>query len=120
MSDLKNKIMKQQKELNALLNAQAKQYRNLSICCAKCGIGNKVEDLVIREHQHYVAPYSCTGGDYWTLGDNPDRSFVCKNCGVTNRMIGSSNNSIYWLFKQYVKHELAYNLEDEKWINNHD
>lgn len=31
----------------------------------------------------YTEPYSCTGGDYWNLGEG---RFICPKCGAVNRL----------------------------------
>lgn len=120
MSKLNEDIEKAQKQLDKLKNKQDKQYKNIGVLCAKCGHGNKVKDITIRQHQYYVEPYGCTGGDYWTLGTNPDRSFICGKCNIVNRMFGYEDDSIYWILKPFLKHETVYELEEENWINNHD
>lgn len=116
---LDKEIEEAAKKLNELERLKTAQMKSLMVECASCHQGIKVGDVLVRLHQYYVEPYSCTGGDYWTLGDNPDRSFVCPHCNVTNRLFGHYSSSSYQLLRPYLKHETVYALEEKNWINTH-
>lgn len=42
-----------------------------------------VSDLVYIQTRWYIEPYSCTGGDYWNMGEG---QFVCPKCGAKNSL----------------------------------
>jgi hypothetical protein len=101
-------IAKAEKALAEAKAAKHSQIGNIMVPCSSCEGGNQVKDMLVRVHEHYVDPYSCTGGDYWTWNENSDRSFICSHCGATNRLFGHYNpSSLYWLIKDYVKHEVV-------------
>lgn len=49
-----------------------------------CGAVLNVADLTYLQTHWYVAPYSCSGGDYWREGEG---QFCCPKCAEKNRLI---------------------------------
>lgn len=49
-----------------------------------CGRILAVHTLQYIQEHHYISPYSCTGGDYWSVSD--DAAFICPKCGYRNRL----------------------------------
>jgi hypothetical protein len=53
-----------------------------TITCPSCKKRTQLRKAtVIREH-HYIRPYSCSGGDYWTFSEY---NFYCNKCDSFNR-----------------------------------
>lgn len=48
-----------------------------------CGASFKVSSLTYIQTHWYTPPYSCTGGDYWNMGEG---QFKCPTCGALNRL----------------------------------
>lgn len=69
-----------QAELRAELDEARRRKR---IKCEKCGKGTQVSKLIYVQTRWYVAPYSCTGGDYWKDGEG---QFMCPKCEHVNRL----------------------------------
>jgi transposase-like protein len=106
MNNHDENIAKAEKALAEARAAKRTQMENIMVPCTACGQGNRVGNMLVRIHEHYVHPYGCTGGDYWTWGKDSDRSFVCQHCETTNRLFGHYNeSSLYWIIKDFVKHE---------------
>lgn len=50
---------------------------------APCGQRSLFSKWKFIQEYYYVAPYSCTGGDYWLPGES---KLVCPKCGHVNRV----------------------------------
>jgi len=48
-----------------------------------CGKKLAISRLTYIQTHWYVAPYSCTGGDYWNSGEG---QFFCPECKKLNRL----------------------------------
>lgn len=69
-----------QREIQTL-EAKLKDQRSRKYwCCAKCKRRTQIRHLKIEVVLFYVRPFSCTGGDYWTEGKQPDFYVKCPKC----------------------------------------
>lgn len=53
------------------------------IRCVHCGKRTMVSKMTFIQTHWYVAPYGCTGGDYWSAGEG---AYDCPKCGERNRL----------------------------------
>jgi len=101
-----------------------------TITCPSCKKRTQLRNAtVIREH-HYIRPYSCSGGDYWTFSEY---KFYCEKCDSFHRAyIGSWDKEwhddkklkpealkekrvqLYLLIKEYISYfgEVLNNYDD--------
>jgi hypothetical protein len=70
-------------EAAGLRAALEDKKRKKLIVCSACGKRTCVSALTYIQTHFYIAPYSCTGGDYWKQGEG---AFVCPKCGARNRL----------------------------------
>lgn len=69
------------------LTAQRQELRKNKLWeCPECKKRTKISKLGILVKQFYVEPYSCSGGDYWIEGDNPDYCINCPKCDKEIRL----------------------------------
>lgn len=77
----KEKLIKKQiQELEEKLT-QCRDRR--TIMCPSCEKRTPVNQATIVRRYHYVRPYSCTGGDYWTFSN--EYLFYCSKCDSFHR-----------------------------------
>lgn len=68
----------------------------VEVRCEHCKELVPIAECVLLKHEHYVAPYSCSGGDYWQLNDNRSIRCRCGNQGLINSStIGTGALEIY-------------------------
>ncbi len=79
------KIEKDIKKLNKELRL-TKQSQLLQ--CGNCEKTSKVKDWVLIRDHHYIRPYSCTGGDYWSFSN--EYHLVCPECQGIGRIYKGS------------------------------
>ncbi len=65
-------------ELKDLKNEQEQIRNNKTLCCPHCEKRTQIKKLTIVDAHHYIRPYSCTGGDYWTFSD--EYYVICPKC----------------------------------------
>ena len=76
----------------ALLEAQeeelhAAQGRRFLKCLRKvCGRKSRLSKWIFIVNHHYIAPYSCSSGDYWVRSKGSE-DLVCPHCGHEHRRI---------------------------------
>lgn len=66
----------------AQLNADSLWSCTSSVHGVGCGSLNRVGDTVAIQSHYYIAPYSCTGGDYYLPGELYP---ICPKCSLRNR-----------------------------------
>lgn len=114
---MKYVISKKEKDLQKQLD-DVKQHllieqRKRKIACGKCNKLMQIGKLDIVDVEGYVAPYSCTGGDYWT---HSYYEFECPHCKATYRLSPSSfqwkeeDGEHYWrqVFYNWIENNLGY------------
>lgn len=62
--------------------------------CPLCKRGTQIGRLHLIAMKFYVAPYSCTGGDYWIVGDRPEYKIHCPKCDRNVREIDSDSRGV--------------------------
>lgn len=78
-----NKIENIDKEIAALRERKVQLLKNKTIKCPKCEKRTALKNATIISNYHYVKPYGCTEGDYWTFSDN--YHYYCNKCGNFTR-----------------------------------
>lgn len=64
-----------------------------------CGAHLHIADLTYIQTHFYIAPHSCTEGDYWKQGEG---AFICPACGHRNRLYDSpAVEALKRYFKDY-------------------
>ena len=72
------------KEIADLQDEREKLRANKQLMCDGCGKRSQIKKWIVIRNYHYIRPYSCSGGDYWT--DSEDYNLVCPKCGSTGRV----------------------------------
>lgn len=72
--------IEQQLELAKRMRHAASRRRKIR--CTSCGKLHIVGKLTYIQTHHYVKPFGCTGGDYWTESEG---QYICPSCGHRNR-----------------------------------
>ena len=90
-------------ELNKQLKS-AKKSRRWK--CPHCAKATSVGKLPLEVVKFYVSPHGCTGGDYWTEGEDPDFHITCPKCEreVREYYCRSGGEARYALVKKYRNH----------------
>ena len=122
----KTKLEKIEEQI-ASLELQKIKLKNATVAkCTHCHKGTQISKLVYYQPMYYVAPYSCTGGDYWE--EYKDESlWVCPKCNKFVwlidfegwRAIDNDNDIRHPINKQAAKlRELKYYFKQVKKIYN--
>ncbi len=61
---------------------------NKTWLCPHCNKRTQIKKLTIVDAYHYIRPYSCTGGDYWTFSN--EYYVVCTKCDSAVRSFTGS------------------------------
>lgn len=73
---------KREKEIIASIEAlkleREKIKSNKTLACPHCNKRTQLKKLTVVNAYHYIRPYSCTGGDYWTFSN--EYYVVCSKC----------------------------------------
>lgn len=90
-----------EKQIELLKQKLAKTRKNKKFRCPNCNQITPLRKLDLLISQFYVEPYSCTGGDYWTEGDNPTYYITCPKCNKENRIYSCLKGPLYQFVKEY-------------------
>ncbi len=75
-----------------LLNAEQEKIKgNKTLLCPHCKKRTQIKKLTVVDSHHYVRPYSCTGGDYWSFSN--EYYVICPKCDSANRTYTGSYES---------------------------
>lgn len=96
------KKLRETGSIQSQLNAALARKRLL---CHHCGKRSTVGKTTYVQTRFYIAPYSCTGGDYWQAGEG---RFVCLHCGYENRLWPEARQWIAELKDLFAKVEDVY------------
>ena len=89
------------KSLKAVDDKIATEQSKIVINCTSCHKQHPIGELVYIQTHWYVQPYSCTGGDYWNVGEG---QFKCPSCGFLNRLYNREEyEALKYRFKEIVK-----------------
>jgi len=119
------------------LQAERESVRSQkTITCPSCTKRTQLRNAVIIREHHYIRPYSCSGGDYWTFSD--EYKFYCKKCDSFHRVYTGSFDKewmddkkfkpealketrvqLYLLIKEYISYfgEVLDNYDDNLTID---
>ena len=92
-------LLKQRKQLDSQIDKlrMAKPWR-----CLACERTTQVRFLTLIVENYYIEPYSCTGGAYWTEGENPTYRIKCPKCNQEIRLYHSRyEHTKEWLATKY-------------------
>ena len=90
-----SKKEKELKEQIAKLQAELVNVRsNKTVLCQHCKKRTRLSKATAIRCYHYIAPYGCTGGDYWTFSH--EYSFYCAKCESFNRAYVGSWDKLDW------------------------
>lgn len=96
----------QRAELDAqrakLIERIQKQRSRKMIQCTCCKKLYRICDLEFVQTYHYIDPFGCNGGDYWTPSEG---GFLCPDSNVRNRFLFSS----YWDAPYEKRNNFEYN-----------
>lgn len=81
---IETKISKLEKELDKLRELKKEKDARKMVTCGRCKKKSQIRKVTYIQTYWYVKPYSCTGGDYWCMGEG---QFICPKCGVRNRLL---------------------------------
>jgi rubrerythrin len=98
------------KQIKDLQEQKERLRSNRKWKCPSCGKGTAISKLTVQVVEYYVEPYSCTGGDYWTSGENPEYNIECPKCNSTVRE--THCRSSYYNFVNYH----IDNFKEKTWI----
>lgn len=74
---------------------------NSYFTCPNCEKKTKVKNVTLVARQHYVEPYSCSGGDYWTF---QEWVIACPKCNNGIRSYDKKSE----LFRFIKEHEFNF------------
>lgn len=75
---LKKKIEKKKNKIKELEEQLVESYRDETLYFPCCDKTQRIRDTIKVISEYYVAPYSCSGGDYWK--DDDTLYFQCNSC----------------------------------------
>jgi len=93
------------KEAKNLVELKRKEFirvvRDYEIECPACKNKHKLGELKGIGVEAYVAPYSCTGGDYWTWSED---KYICPSCSAHVRFL----SDLKWKVEYDVREQIPY------------
>lgn len=95
---IREKITEHLSAVCALREELDHRARRKRLRCGFCGKSHQVSKLTLIQTHYYVRPYSCTGGDYWNMGE---KQYECPSCG--ERMRDPGDNEYLAKYRQLDK-----------------
>jgi len=93
---INNTKSKREKEIaniiDELYDERESIKQNKTLVCTHCEKRTQIKKLTIVSAYHYIRPYSCSGGDYWTFSN--EYYVICPKCDSAVRShMGSYDKS---------------------------
>lgn len=84
ISAIQRKLDKLELDKSEILKQKLAIVRRVLLFCVKCNRKSRLGAWTFIQGRHYVRPFSCNGGDYWTYSKTETCDITCPKCGANN------------------------------------
>ena len=84
LSAIQRKLDKLDSYKSEVLKQKLEAVKRTLLVCVRCDKKSRLGAWSFIQSRHYVQPYSCNGGDYWTYSKTENCEITCPKCGANN------------------------------------